>query len=60
MTAKKVCKNEGLARRKNDIRFFDKREFLIESFWGRFLLGNSDKESNHHVGKSTSIAWRSL
>lgn len=58
MTDKMICKNEDFSSLKNYTCFLDKRKILIESFWGRFLLGNSDKESRHHVGKFTTNTRR--
>ena len=47
----KRCKNLQVHDFKKYTCFSRRRKIPIESVWGRFLTGNSDKESSHPVAK---------
>ena len=47
-----ICKNKVKIRSQNYIHFIIRKNSNIAAIWGRFITGNSDKESSHIVGKS--------
>lgn len=48
---KNICKNKLIMRLKIYIYFKRWKKPDIAAVWGRFITGNSDKESSHIVGK---------